>query len=171
MKKKKDNKKFIERTIKALDQHGRRLEKGEISYDRTLFINACVGLLLVPSSTIYDQLPNEVIDDWGISSDKITMEDKDGNNLEELKTVKEVIRHLRNAIAHNHFNFDSGDECECGCIPIDDIEFVDINLYNKRTKRKKGEKKVHNFKVQLTFEEFKQFIENVAKYTIREVQN
>ena len=73
---KKNNKKFIERTLEALKQHGRELNDGEISYDRTLFINACVGLLLVPSSTIYDQLPNEVIDNWGISSDKITMEDK-----------------------------------------------------------------------------------------------
>ena len=73
---KKNNKKFIERTLKALRQHGRALNADEISYDRTLFINACVGLLLVPSSTIYDHLPEEMIDNWGISSDKITMEDK-----------------------------------------------------------------------------------------------
>lgn len=112
-----------------------------------------------------------MIDNWGISSDKITMEDKDGNNLEELKTVKEVVRHLRNAIAHNHFDFDSGDDSQCGCIPIENIDFVDINMYNKKTKRKNKEKIVHKFGVRLTFDEFKQFIENVAKYTIQEIPN
>lgn len=165
----KDDKIFIERTRKALKQHVRNLAVGEISYDRTLFINACVGLLLVPNATIYDELPNIPINEWGISADKIRMKDGDGNELDELKTVQEVVRHLRNAIAHNRFDFNSGNNVES--IPIDNINFIDINhgLYKRRKHHK--EKVVAEFGVELTYEEFKQFIEKVADFAIDHIPN
>jgi len=160
MKKKKDNKKFIERTIKALDQHGRRLEEGEISYDRTLFINACVGLLLVPNASIYDKLPNVCIDEWGIPADRVIIKNKDGQDIEEQKTVREIIRHLRNAIAHNRFDFNSGENHGCECVPLDDIDFVDVNDSAKRNKI------AAKFALRLSYNEFKAFIEKVAHYAI-----
>lgn len=160
---KKDDATFIKRTQMALRQHGRRLKKGEISYDRTLFINACVGLLLVPSATIYDKLPNSSINEWGISAEKISMKDSDGNELDELKTVQEVVRHLRNAIAHNRFEFKCEDDGKS--VPIDDINFIDIS--HKHIEKIKRKKVVAEFEVKLTYEEFKAFIEKVAKHAVR----
>lgn len=133
---KKDYTAFIKRTLKALKQYSYYLDNDECekSYDRTLFLNACMGLLLVPYAELCKYLPKDSVVKWGIPEEKI--------EIEQIKTIRNITRHMRNAIAHSRFDFD----CEEGK-KIEYIIFYDKN--------KEGEE---NFRMTLDFETFKNFI-------------
>ena len=59
---------FIERTLAVLQQYEKSLKAGEQSYSHTLFINACVGLLMTTTEVVLTRLPTGKIskEDWGI---------------------------------------------------------------------------------------------------------
>lgn len=145
MKNKKDCKEFIRRTLAALDAYEKNLPAGEQSYDRTLFMNACLGLLILPKEEYYKTLPKVSAAEWGFPVEKIsTCGDTD---------IPSVIRHLRNAIAHNRIDF----ECNDGpTVPIGDITFVDKCKDDKE-----------NFRVVVDFNTFKNFIMKFARYIKR----
>ncbi|MCX4359392.1 MAG: HEPN family nuclease [Rikenellaceae bacterium] len=145
----KDSRLFIQRTLQALEQYEKNLPPNEQSYDRTLFINACVGLLMVPRADFYEKLPSKSIENWDIAADKFQMDER--------KTIRNVVRHLRNAIAHNRFNFDSGDEHSS--VVLDNITFTDA--------AKKVEE-VENFRATLDFETFKILVKKVAQAALQE---
>jgi hypothetical protein len=147
----KDSRLFIQRTLQALEQYKKNLPPKEQSYDRTLFINACIGLLMIPLADFYENLSLESIETWGISANKFQMKDK--------QTIRDVVRHLRNAIAHNRFNFDSGDEHSS--VVLDNITFTDVS------KVKKVEE-VENFRATLDFETFKTLVEKVAQAALQD---
>lgn len=46
---------FIKNSLKALEQYQGNLNKDEQSYSHTLFINVCVGFLMVVSESILDE--------------------------------------------------------------------------------------------------------------------
>ncbi len=138
---------FINNTLKALKQYEQFKGELEQSYARTLFINVCVGLLFIPlSSSTYDKLPEEIVSkgNWGIDTDDIKICAKN-------RTVKEVVKHLRNSIAHNRFNYDySPYESK----PIEEISFED--LYRKDI----------TFQATLKFEDFSNFVLKIAKFAV-----
>ncbi|MBQ3209565.1 MAG: hypothetical protein IJB23_07085 [Alistipes sp.] len=116
---KKDNEQarmFIERTISILQQYENNLKDGEQSYSHTLFINACVGLLMVTRETILNDLPQSQINkqDWGIEpSDIKHIENNDFS-------VAKIALEIRNSIAHYNFSFEYNDSKS---VPIDKISF------------------------------------------------
>lgn len=65
---------FIKNTLEALKQYEQFKGELEQSYARTLFINACIGLLFIPrSNSIYNKLPDEIVskEKWGIDANDI----------------------------------------------------------------------------------------------------
>ncbi|WP_304953779.1 HEPN family nuclease [uncultured Alistipes sp.] len=141
---------FIKRTLEALRQYDQYKADLQQSYARTLFINSCIGLLIIPqSSQLLNNLSNEIItkEKWGIDPRDIEV-------CTPKPTVKHIARHLRNAIGHNRF------ECDCSlCIskPIEKITFNDIDIRN--------EKKV-TFKTIIQFEDFRDFVLKVADHAL-----
>ena len=95
---------FIKNTLKALEQYQGNLNKDEQSYSHTLFINACVGFLMVVSESTLDELPDCEINekDWGISPNDIKVI-KDG------KSVRNVAKQMRHSIAHFNFEYEYSD--------------------------------------------------------------
>lgn len=87
---------FIQRTQEIVNGY-------QIPFENTLFINACVGLLIIPQQSLFNHLPTEVVsaDKWGIADTDISCI-KEPN-----KSVKNVARHIRNAIAHDGIRFGS----------------------------------------------------------------
>jgi hypothetical protein len=83
---------FMSRTLKFVREY-----KGE--YNATLIINCLLGLLVVPKETSYDKIPNDPIREnlssWGLSEECIT---NYGN--QNPKTIRQLVRHLRNSVAH-----------------------------------------------------------------------
>lgn len=110
---------FIRNTLKALEQYQDNLNKDEQSYSHTLFINACVGFLIVVSESILDKLPDCEINekDWWISPDDIKVI-KDG------KSVRNVAQQMRHSIAHFNFTFDYS---ETESVPIKNVRFENWN--------------------------------------------
>lgn len=110
---------FIKRTKKLLEQYESNTSNEE-KYEVSLLLNCCVGLLLLPKERHFSKINNNLLlnSDWGISESDIIITE---NNP---KSVKNTIRHLRNAIAHDGFKFlepEDGNE-------IEKIKFTDINF-------------------------------------------
>lgn len=97
---------FTERTHKLLKQYKRLIkaekERGHkrVSYSRTLFLNCCIGMLFIPRERVYEDTSlNKPAKEWGINTSSFT----DGYVTNEGISAKQLIRHLRNSIAHGHF--------------------------------------------------------------------
>ncbi|MBQ5870660.1 MAG: hypothetical protein IIW57_06880, partial [Lachnospiraceae bacterium] len=89
-------KEIITRTLSILDGYTG-------PYEDTLFLNLCVGLLIIRKECLYAKLPTEDISyaKWNIDPNRILLEEhKD-------KSVKTTLRHMRNAIAHNRVHFEN----------------------------------------------------------------
>lgn len=141
-----DYKEFIRRTIKALTQYEDYIKEHpqEQSYSRTLFINACVGLLMIPHEEKIKSFPNCSVKDWGINEDKI--------KLEKDKSISKITTHLRNSVAHSRFEYN----CKEESVPIEEIIFTD--------KYKNSDS--DNFEAVLDYETFKNFVFHIAKFTL-----
>ena len=144
------NKIFIERTLEVLNQYDEFKKQLECSYSRTLFINCCVGTLLVSPKYIFNKRLGEEQDliKWGINPDNI--EKSNGG-----KNVKDVARHLRNSVAHGHFVFQVDDNMS---IPINHIRFEDYNLKGQLT-----------FSATLTFSQFRTFVLKITEEVLKEI--
>lgn len=106
-----NNEAFISRTLQAIKQYkslvnSNRTKGQKIpSYNRTLFVNCCLSLLFIPRDTIYDdELFNTPAGNWGIKTRGIF----ECNNQPDQIPVKDLVRHLRNSLAHSRmeFNYD-----------------------------------------------------------------
>jgi hypothetical protein len=68
-------------------------------YDATILINYLLGLLVIPSERSLDRVPDDPITDlkarWGISPGSIKQFGR-----ERPETVRQLVRSLRNAVAH-----------------------------------------------------------------------
>ena len=137
---------FIERTLKVIAQYEEYKERFEKSYTHTLFINACVGLLMVPADSVIGELPLCDVDEnnWGISPTAIIK-----IKGEEGKSVRNITRKLRHAIAHNNFHF------ECSDDPNAPIE-------NLHIKNHKGE-----FTAKIPFLALKKFVLKLADESLK----
>ena len=144
MYKEKFEKEFISRTIVLLKQYEKcRCINTEHRYENTLFLNLCLGLLIIPKQA-YDAefklLRKEKItkEFWGIKAD-----------LGEYN-VYDVIRHMRNGIAHSRCEFLSKDNKTITHISIKDVDRDESETFN----------------VTLTIQEFTKFVLSVYNYII-----
>lgn len=142
------NKVFILRTIKVIEQYENVKDQLDCSYSRTLFINCCVGLLLLSKEIAYKQLPNSAASmiDWGIDINK--EKNKICKCLPHI-SPKQIARHLRNSISHGNFDFAVDDGLS---IPINHISFDDYNENGDLT-----------FRALIPFSEFQAFVLKLSK--------
>jgi len=111
---------FVERTLKLIKQYDRL--KGQFpfdeQYDHTLLINAMLGLIILPKEKSLSYIPKErlafvkVLNEWGINRTWFN---------EDLKNTTELLKRLRNSVAHFDIEFMS----ETPENHIDLIRFVD----------------------------------------------
>lgn len=114
-------------------------------FEETLFLNLCVGLLIIPKESLYNQLSTEEVSiaNWDIDPSWITFEKKND------KTVKTTIRHIRNAIAHNGIAYVAQNGV-ITCIEIEDKDF------GQQT----------SFTMSLKMSNFKDFVLKVARLAL-----
>ena len=135
---------FICNTLKALEQYKNNAREDDQSYSHTLFINACVGFLIIANETVFDELPNDIINEeyWGISPDDIEIKGD--------KSVRNVAQQMRHSIAHFNFSFDYS---ETESVPIKNVRFKNWN---------------NNFETKaISFASFKKFVLAVAKEALK----
>ncbi|HMU44058.1 MAG TPA: HEPN family nuclease [Ignavibacteriaceae bacterium] len=137
---------FIERTKKIIKQYETIKEKEK--YEVTLLLNCFVGLLILPQQYWYEHQPETIISekDWGISPEHIIFIKK-----EEIKNVKNVVRHLRNAISHYHFVAFSDDNKS-----ISHIKFEDYDMSSNKT-----------FEATLSVENINKFVGIFSEHMLR----
>ncbi|MFZ1791012.1 MAG: HEPN family nuclease [Saprospiraceae bacterium] len=116
---------FIERTLNLISQYGANLHKYEFAqqYNYTLLINCLMGIIVMPKERIYSRLPNE----------RLTKRLKNEMGLFEstvdskIKNIRDLIKGLRNSIAHFSIEIISKDKNEL----IDIIRFIDTDEHGK----------------------------------------
>lgn len=140
---------FIERTQNILN-----IFEKSANYEKTLFLNCCIGLLVVPQQWKDENeesmfIINESVtyDKWGIAPDNlkgITNNPKKGTGAE---SIENIAYHFRNSLCHNHFDI-MGQDTE----KITQITIVDYfqNLEQE------------SFRLTLQFSDFKKFIMTYA---------
>lgn len=109
---------FVHRTKRILEQYQKLQLSDNDKYEITLLINCFTGLLILPQQYWFDNLPASIINEkeWGIKTEYINT--ISGNN----KSVKEVVRHLRNSVTHYNFIVFDNQKKE-----IRSIKFKDYN--------------------------------------------
>ena len=130
---------FIERTKAIIDGYN-------TPFENTLFVNACVGLLIIPEQLLYNHLPKDVVSekDWGISPAAI--------KVEKNKDVQTTARHIRNAISHNGIRFSS----ENG----NDITHIQITDYTNDSHT------TQSFRAEIPIGRFKKFVLSLAQFIL-----
>jgi hypothetical protein len=116
---------FIERTLNLISQYEAILHNYEFTqqYNYTLLINCLMGIIVMPKERIYSRIPNE----------RLTIKLKNEMGLFEstvdskIKSTRDLIKGLRNAIAHFSIEIISKDDNEL----IDLIRFNDTDEYGK----------------------------------------
>lgn len=138
---------FICRTLALLEQYEQSSAINK--YENTLFLNLCLGLLVIPKDAYGIQLKEALKDEnihnrcWGITS-RSSIVGSDG--------VYDVIRHLRNGIVHNHCEFLSIDNKTITGIKIEDNYRID-----------------DLFSATLTIKEFSDFVMSVIRFIIENI--
>jgi hypothetical protein len=96
---------FAQRTLRNLEYIENHAESGEV-FEATQLINSMLGLLIFPQQEFYDSIPETSLADlekqgWPriSTSGDLTMLPKDA------KTLKGLMRYLRNGIAHFNLEF------------------------------------------------------------------
>jgi hypothetical protein len=72
-------------------------------YDATLLINCMLGLLVVPKEALIDKIPAapfESLAEWGIKPGSIRSAGKCEYGHEHSPTLRQLVRRMRNAVAH-----------------------------------------------------------------------
>lgn len=147
---------FIKRTLSLIKQYEQLVQTQKetgrrcVSYSRTLFMNCCLGLLVIPREKIYgDPLFSSPAREWGISTASFLTYEGDPNNI----PLNELIRHFRNALVHNHVKYHYNSKKVLTRITFEDY-------------KKKDEVEKLTFKGSISFKFFEILVELLAKYTI-----
>jgi hypothetical protein len=135
---------FISRTKTILSQYDSFFDgkdKNE-KYEVTLLINCFIGLLVIPQQHWFDYLPEEEIvgNSWGINTNNVTYI-RSG----ELKSVKEISRHLRNSVTHYRFRAFNDSKNE-----ISHVKFLDYTDHTENVKTFEATISIANLKIFLT---------------------
>ena len=120
-------------------------------YETTLFINCCLGLLIIPQQESKRTKPlslNATVsyDEWGIDFNMIK-----GDKASPY--VDDIARHFRNSLSHSRF-----DIVECN--PGNSIEKIHIRDYDSESDFKSDKP---NFDLIFTIKEFKRFVLKYAE--------
>lgn len=158
---------FVFRTQQLLKQYSliERNYQNIKNYNITLFLNCFVGLLIIPQQESLNSLSNmELVDgetNYGIKPIDILVI-KNGRLIDEVKSFRNVAKHMRNSIAHNHFKTICNKENK----NIDSIEFRDYppDKYNPE-----NPEEYLTFKLKIGIEDLKLFIEMISNLYLNEM--
>ena len=147
-------KEFICRTLELLKQY--EICCGTTKYEDTLFLNLCVGLLIMPQQTYFNQfkvLKHTIVDkiNWGINVNNIDVGEED---------VFNIIRHIRNSISHKRFELISENSCEITHIVVKD-KGIDKSTNNI----------IQTFEAKFPMADFKNFVINITEYALKNFAN
>ena len=80
---------FIQRTQEIVNGY-------QIPFENTLFINACVGLLIIPQQSLFNHLPTEVVsaDKWGIADTDISCIKEPNKSVKNVARISEMPLHM-----------------------------------------------------------------------------
>lgn len=87
---------FMIRTLEIIKEYDGK-------YDATILVNCLLGLLVVPREKSYEKIPNDPITDiykWGIPIESIISYGKYSCGDAYPKTLRQLVRSLRNSVAH-----------------------------------------------------------------------
>lgn len=90
-------KSFMRRTLE-IAENGRNEP-----YDATILVNCLLGLLIVPRESFFKNIPDvsyKQLGDWGIKPSSIVQFSKCEYGVKHEPTLKQLVRHMRNAVAH-----------------------------------------------------------------------
>lgn len=138
---------FIQRTLNVLENY-----RGK--FDVTILINCGIGILTMIESkkpTKLKGIDPSVLKDWGIDVSKISV-CTNGKGNPEIKTAETIVRHLRNAVAHQNLKFIADDNGEIG-----KILFVDKCGKNE------------TFRFEQDVQSFKSFVTSLGVYMCKNV--
>lgn len=88
------------RTLKIVTDYNGQL-------DATLIANCMIGLLILPKEKLtikYPKLDNVLPEDWGIDNSMIINHGNCDHGHQHRLTTKQLLRRLRNSVAHANFN-------------------------------------------------------------------
>lgn len=147
-------KEFICRTLELLKQYETCC--GTVKYEDTLFLNLCVGLLIMPQQTYFYQfkvLEHTIVDkiNWGINAYNIDTGEKD---------VFNIIKHIRNSISHKRFKLVSENSSEITHIIVKD-----------KGRDKSTNKIIQTFEGKFPITDFKNFVINITEYALKNFAN
>lgn len=155
---------FVYRTQQLLKQY-KQIEKNSLkikNYNITLFLNCFVGLLIIPQQKAFNSISNSElvggIDIHGINPDNI-FAIKNHQLVDEVKSFRNIAKHMRNSIAHNHFT------TICHNNNIESIEFKDY----KGKKDEKNPEKGLTFNFTITIKNLELFIEMISSNYLNEM--
>lgn len=145
---------FICRTLELLKQYETCFRT--VKYEDTLFLNLCVGLLIMPQQTYFNQfkvLEHTIVDkiNWGINVNNIDVGEED---------VFNIIRHIRNSITHKRFELISENSCEITHIVVKD-----------KGKDKSTNNIIQTFEAKFPMADFKNFVINITEYALKNFAN
>lgn len=138
---------FPRRTLRIIEQYKRCVRKGRGNYEVTLLINCLLGLLVLPNEHRMNQIPTTSVDelaDWEIEPRFIESWGKMRKGQD--RTLKELIRHLRNSVAHMKISVRGTDS------DIAVLQFSDQN----------------GFRAIIPTESLRRFVKNFAESLIQE---
>lgn len=144
---------FIVRTINILDSV-------KTSYEKTLFLNCCVGLLFIPQNTSINGKPivfPEIVsqNEWGIAPDAANPNETFANF--DRNSVQNIARHIRNSIAHARFDML---ECNRG---VDMSEIKYIELFDKYSEKDND----YNFHLRLSIDDLLKFVRKYSEKVLK----
>lgn len=146
---------FYQRTLQIVNSYN-----GE--YDVALLINAMVGLLIVPREAYFkkNNIPDCFTSPDLLEKIRNCVKANRLDGKEQEKTLKEIVRHLRNAVAHGHLTIKG----EKPVIENDHVEIYSVKFVDKYKFYDEKSKKYHrtNFKAEIPVDLLKEFLINFA---------
>ena len=143
---------FITRTQEILMKYEANCE-----YEKTLFLNCCVGLLIMPQQCADKDKNIEVegvvdYENWGVNTGLICINKRGRGNGEN--TIENIAYHIRNSICHYRFNVISGNNKEIEKISITDVCNGDCT-----------------FDIEMDFKDFRKFVLKYADELKKKLAN
>src|SRR5437879_3167646 len=113
---------FAKRTLKIIEQYDQAKQPGLENFEVTLLVNCFVGLLILPHERRIGLIPDvgiDKLDKWSI--DPSFIDDWGAMKKGERKTLRQLVRRLRNSVAHFQI------EAEGSQQDIERLKFSDRN--------------------------------------------
>ena len=144
---------FVERTKSILQSYN-----GD--YETTLFINAMLGLFIIPKEKRYDEISDEILDGSLLEKIKNVTKDRTTTTL----PLKDIVRRMRNAIAHGHIVFEA-EKDPYGNI---DDEIQRIMFYDdKKHESKKDNYNLYEFSAEFSLPLLREFVDALSEALMR----